>query len=252
MTLRHVLCEGPDDLTALREIALYAFGAQIERAPAQVSAGGEARQAILRTGNTKTMIIVGRGGKTRLPVELAADLAQLPPQMSPQDEAAVEMIAVVFDPDGDPEETFHKEIEAKVADAAPGWSLSPEGAGAWIATRGAGERVGVRAIPWRAPGGVVDGLADHRNLERVLCAVLVRAYPGEAQIVGRWLTEIHAQGRAPGWKAALHLWCALVKESANELNAAAQFLRQDKACKPHSLDVLREVGLLADLQPLFS
>lgn len=251
MSLRHILCEGPDDLTALREIALHAFGAQLDRQGAQrgAGAGGEARKAFLRTANARVEIIAGRSGKSALPKEIAADLAQLPPQIEPQGEATVDIIAVVFDPDGDPEASFHREIEKNIAGQATDWALAPKAVGAWTATREPGEIVGLVAIPWRAPGNVIDGLPDYRNLERVLCAVLARAYQPEAEIVERWLTEI--QNRKPGWKAALHLWCALVEEKASETNAAARVLHQNTACRPHALDVLREAGLLTDLQPLF-
>lgn len=252
MSLRHILCEGPDDLTALREIGLHAFGAQLDRQGAQrgAGAGGEARKALLRTATARVEIVAGRSGKSALPKEIAADLAQLPPQIEPQGEATVDKIAVVFDPDGDPEATFHRDIEKNVATQAKGWSLASKSPGAWTATREPGEIVEVVAIPWRAPGGVVDGLPDFRNLERVLCAVLARAYQAEAEIVERWLTEI--QSRKPGWKAALHLWCALVEEKASEVNIAAKVLHQSAACKPHAIAVLREVGLLADLEPLFA
>jgi hypothetical protein len=252
MSLRHILCEGPDDLTALREIGLHAFGAQLDRQSSQrgAGAGGEARKALLRTATARVEIVAGRSGKSALPREIAADLAQLPPQIEPQGEATVDIIAVVFDPDGDPEASFHREIEKNIAAHATGWSLVPKASSAWTATREAGEVVEIVAIPWRAPGNVIDGLPDYRNLERVLCAVLARAYQAEAAIVERWLTEI--QTRKPGWKAALHLWCALVEEKANELNVAARVLHQNAACRPHALDVLREAGLLTDLQPLFA
>lgn len=252
MSLRHILCEGPDDLTALRAIAMHAFGAQIDRQPAQraAGAGGEARKETLRTANTRVEVIAGRSGKSALPKEIAADLAQLPPQIEPQGEATVDIIAVVFDPDGDPEASFHREIEKNIAAHANHWTLVPQSPGAWTATREAGEIVELVAIPWRAPGGVVDGLPDLRNLERVLCEVLARTFLPEAAIVERWLTEI--QSRKPGWKAAVHLWCALVEEKASETNIAARVLHQNAACKPHALAVLRDAGLLTDLEPLFT
>ena len=252
MSLRYVLCEGPDDLTALREIGLHAFGAQMDRQSSQrgAGAGGEARKALLRTAAARIEIVAGRSGKSALPKEIAAYLAQLPPQIEPQGEATVANLAVVFDPDGDPEASFHRDIEKTVVAQATDWTLAPKSPGAWTATRQPGEVVELVAIPWRAPGGVVDGLPDYRNLERVLCAVLARAYQAEAVIVERWLTEI--QSRKPAWKAALHLWCALVDEKATELNVAARVLHQNTACRPHALDVLREAGVLADLQPLFT
>jgi hypothetical protein len=202
----------------------------------------------------------GRGdvgeGKSALARMTAQQLHDLAPQMGPPDESHVALIAVVFDPDADPVTGFHIEIERAVQAHAPAWTLTG-GAGTWRAERDVGEVVDVRAVHWRAPGGVLDGLPDHANLERLLCAVAARAYPDDLAHVDRWLTEIGARCRTAGrkpprWKAAVHVWLAAVYEKADEENAAARFLHQQDECKPHIGGVLTETGLLDDLRQLLS
>jgi hypothetical protein len=109
----------------------------------------------------------------------------------------------------------------------------------------------VRAVPWRAPGGTVDGLPDSQNLERLLCHVAAMAYPDKAKAVERWLGEMSSTGDSPSWKAAMHLWCALVEPKATESNATARFLRQNEVCRPHVTGVVRQVSLFKDLSEAF-
>jgi hypothetical protein len=73
------------------------------------------------------------------------------------------------------------------------------------------------------------------------------AYPTEAKTVERWLGEISEAGKQPSWKAALHLWCALVEPKADESNAAARFLHQNETCRPHARTAIEQVSLFKDL-----
>jgi len=153
---------------------------------------------------------------------------------------------------------FHAELEEAVREHATAWTLAVAGApGVWVAERNLEDRVEVRAVDWRAPGGVLDGLPDEKNLERLLCAVLASAYPEEAPKVERWLTEIgeaRAQARpalkSATWKAAIHVWLALIYEKVDEINAATRVLHQQDRCKSHVEPILEQVGLLRDLLPL--
>lgn len=174
--------------------------------------------------------------------------------MSPLDESSVAVLGVVFDPDEQDAPRFHAEVERAVRAHAARWTLAAAGApGTWRAQREAGELVEIRAVHWRAPGGVVDGLPDHMNLERLLCAVLAEAYPTDVTSIERWLEEIGAARKAAGrrpsaWKAAIHV--AAVYEKADDINAASRFLHQQSECKPHIEPLLAKVGLLDDLRPL--
>ncbi|MFO0759367.1 MAG: hypothetical protein U0359_22935 [Byssovorax sp.] len=262
MTRRRILCEGPDDLNALRAIAQHVYKAKTTPAPGKQGAGAD-RAAYLQIGDDVSIDIVvpskGRGGpgdgKSALPRMIAELLRDLPPQIGAGDESTVGLAAVVFDPDGQPIPTFYGEVERAIRAHASGWAFAPQSPGTWSALRESGERVEVRAVHWRALGGVVDNLPDVQNLERLLSSILGAAYPTGAPDIERWLTEIgevrRAAGRkAPTWKAAIHLWLALVYEKADDINAASRVLHQQDECKPHIEAVLQQTGLLADLLPL--
>ena len=261
MTRRVVLCEGPDDLNALRAIAQHLRWS--EPARAGVAGAGHERVVWLRTGDVRIEITVpskSRGasgeGKSALAQGVAEALRELPSQIGPPDESTLSLASVVFDPDDQPVSAFHVEIERAIRERATTWSLAPGGApGLWSATREAGETVEVRAVHWRAPGEQLDGLPDHENLERLLCAVLAKAYPDDRDHMARWLTEMGERRRSAGrkaasWKAAIHVWLACVYDKADELNAASRFLHQQAECKPHITPLLTDTGLLADLRPL--
>jgi hypothetical protein len=263
MSRRLIFCEGPDDLNALRAVA------QLLRWATPATGGqagaGQERVVVLQAGTARVEIKVpskSRGatgeGKSALARAVAEALLELPSQIGPPDESHLSLLGVVFDPDDEQAGGFHAEIERTVHEHARAWTLAGGGApGLWRAQREAGEEVLVRAVDWRAPGDVLDGLPDHRNLERLLCAVLAKAYPDDVAEVARWLDEIGAaRGRArrkpATWKAAIHVWLAAVYDKADELNAASRFLHQQAECKPYVEATLADVGLVADLRPLLA
>ena len=175
-----------------------------------------------------------------------AELNQLPIKDRPDDPNALQCITVLFDPDDELPEKMWVRLADGVSAKAPKWSL--EGSpGHWTARRGADEVVIVCAVHWRSPGDIVDGLPDKQNLERRLCYVAALAHPNEAKIVERWLGEIPQDGNKPSWKAALHLWCALIEPKASESNAAARFLHQNETCRPHVRSAIEQVSLFKDL-----
>ncbi|MEO7328157.1 MAG: hypothetical protein ABI193_06245 [Minicystis sp.] len=197
-------------------------------------------------------------GKSALARSVADNLTALPQQQSRGDESFVSMVAAIFDPDDQPPEVFHAELEQAIREHASAWTLAaPSASGCWRVQRAGGDPIEVRAVHWRAPGNVLDGLADQVNLERLLCAVLEKAYPSDVERVAQLLTEIGRARQAmdrkpPTWKAAIHVWLAMVYEKADELNAASRVLHQQDECKPHVESVLIEVGLLEDLRPLLA
>jgi hypothetical protein len=262
---RLIFCEGPDDLNALRAVALHQRWAKPDPASSGPPLGaGQERVITLQAGiDLRIEIKVPskpRGapgeGKSALPLAVADELRLVRPQVDPADESYVSLVAAVFDPDEKTAADFHNELTHAIGERAPAWTITAGSTpGVWQVQREAGEQVEVRAVDWRAPGGVLDGLPEHKNLERLLCAVLAKAYPGDVPAVERWLTEIGAArttaGRKPPtWKAAIHVWLAAVYEKADDLNAASRFLHQQDECKPHIHGILNQVGLLADLRPL--
>lgn len=122
MKVRTVVCEGPDDLNALRAIAQHVFEAETEAQPGrQGGAGGEERKATLRSGESLVEIVVpskGRGdagdGKSQLPLMVAKKLNDLAPQGGPPTEPYTDLVAAVFDPDDEPEPKFHERIEVAI------------------------------------------------------------------------------------------------------------------------------------------
>jgi hypothetical protein len=262
--MRLILSEGPDDMAALRAVAqLTRWAVPVPDTTASIGAGQE-RTLRLRAGQadirvsvpSKTSGAAGEG-KTALARSIAENLHALRSQVSPEDESYVSLMAVVFDPDDEPASRFHDQIMRAIQQHAPAWTLSETGTpGVWRALRGT-EGIDIRAVHWRAAGPVLDGLPDEMNLERVLCAVLAKAYPDDKDHVARFLAEIGERQRAAGrkparWKAAVHVWLALVYEKADEFSAPARVLHQQDACKAHVQPALAETGLLEDLRPLLA
>jgi hypothetical protein len=243
---RIVLCEGPADIAALREIGISLFGAQVQRTPLSAGAAGETRKLLLTVQGSQVEITAVERAKSGLPGALATKLHGLPFENSSDDRDALERITVLFDPDAESPDKMHASLADAVSASAQAWKLdgSP---GDWVAHRDASQAVILRAVHWRSPGDVVDGLPDRQNLERLLCHVTAVAHPNEAKMVERWLSEISEAGRKPGWKAALHLWCALVEPKTDESNAPARFLHQNQTCRPHARVAIEQVSLFKDL-----
>jgi len=240
---RLVLCEGPDDIVALREIGLSLFGAEVQRNPPWAGPAGETRKLFLTIQGGDVEITAVERAKSGLAGALATKLHGLPVDNSSDDPNALERITVLFDPDDEPTEKLCARLADEVAANAKAWKLDGS-SGDWVARRDAGRDVIVRAVRWRSPGEVVGGLPNLQNLERLLCHVAALAYPTEAEMVERWLGEISKAGKKPSWKAALHLWSALVEPKSDPV---AKFLRQNKICRPHVQPALEHVSLFKDL-----
>lgn len=254
MSRREILCEGPEDLAALREVAGRCFGATPLPADRQAGGAGADRRVDLCVAGVHVLRLTAvRNAKSALPHAAATQLATLPPIEGDRTSSRLTALGVLFDPDGDAERVFHAEMNGAFAKEAKDWSfqtleVGARGGAAWIARRAAGERVLVRALAWRADGEVLDGLRDEQNMERVMCRILADAYPADVELVAGWLAEITRRRRAvPRWKAAVHLWSALVDEKATEHTAPARFFGQHDACRPCVQPVLDRVGLLREI-----
>jgi hypothetical protein len=243
---RVVLCEGPSDIAALREIAILLFGAKVQRNPPSAGPAGEARKLLLAIQANEVEITAVERAKSGLPEALATKLLGLPVEDRATDPHALERITVLFDPDDESPDKMYAHLADQVSAEAKAWKLEGK-PGDWVARRNANESLALHAVAWRSPGDVVDGLPPYQNLERLICHIAASAYPEQAKIVERWLGEIPPNGKKPSWKAALHLWCALVEPKADESNAAAKFLHQNAACQPHVRAAMEQVSLFKDL-----
>jgi hypothetical protein len=243
---RVVLCEGPADIAALREIGRSLFGAQSRPIPLSAGPAGESRKLFLSIQGSEVEITAVPRAKSGLAEALATKLHGLPVENSSDDPNALERITVLFDPDDESPDKMYARLADEVATNAKAWKLDGN-PGDWFARRDASQAVIVRAVHWRSPGGVVDGLPDLQNLERLLCRVTAVAYPTEAKTVERWLSEISEAGKKPSWKAAIHLWCALVEPKGDESNIPARFLHQNQTCRPHARAAIEQVSLFKDL-----
>jgi hypothetical protein len=247
---RLVYCEGPDDIAALRELLVRFFGASVEPTVTALPPAGRQRKQCLRIGAQLLELHAVPEAKSGLWCAAAKLLGGLPRVKMTDDPDGIGRIWVVYDPDGQGADAFCRAIAPAFEKHASQWKLTPGGRADWVAERDPGERVSLAAIAWRAPDGVVDGLADTQSLDRLVCAVAARAFPEESRVVHRWLDELTASGKRPGWKAALHLWCAVVEQKANEDTAAVRFLGQNRLCEAHARGALEEVSLLKDLASL--
>ena len=176
---RVVLCEGPSDITALREIAISLFGAKVLRNPPSAGPGGVSRKLLLAIQANEVEITAVERAKSGLPEALATQLLGLPVEDRATDPNALERITVLFDPDDESPEKMYARLAAQVSAEAKAWKLEGK-PGDWVARRDASESVALRAVPWRSPGDVVDGLPDYQNLERLICHIAASAYPDQA------------------------------------------------------------------------
>src|SRR5207237_651234 len=85
MSARLVFCEGPDDVAALREIALHVFGAKVDRPATSAGPAGQPGREWLRNGPVRIEIRRVPGAKSAMPGALADWMAALAPQTEAPD-----------------------------------------------------------------------------------------------------------------------------------------------------------------------
>jgi hypothetical protein len=258
MTTRWILCEGPEDVAAVREIATRFFGAKKDPTGGG-SSPGAGREIRLRTPREGLLRVTAvPNAKSALPGYLATALSGRPPQTGARGDELVRRLVALYDPDEEGEPGFVRRVGDALRTKATDWTIQAHSTcrgGAWLMRR-EDAKVLVRTLAWRAGGDDHVALPRVQNLERVLCRVLVRAYPAEVEIVDRWLAEIgdwrgsEPKRRAMKWKAAIYLWSALVADHVPMQGAPDQFLGQHDPCKPHVESVLREAGLYGEFARL--
>ncbi len=255
-----ILTEGPDDVAALTELFIRTGRVGTAR-PINSAAASTATTrdrmhhltAYTADKKTKsgTIKIVAVVNESTLPTKIATEIASL----SINDPGAPERrFALVYDPDVKTPSQFEDAVHAALTVGAPAWTLAKNGP-RWTLTR-FGETISLTAIPWCCDGPVLDSLPNVQNLERVLCAILAETYPAGVAYIEAWLEEIRDFRKeleitaVPTWKAAIHLWCALVDDDKTEAAVAKRFLGQLQSCAEAARRVNEENGVLPALRDL--
>ncbi len=253
MSIKRILCEGPDDLAIVRALAESHFGGRIDRTATPRTPTGESRTERLKFPRCDVEIRVVPGAKSALPSALATSLQALPPQSRTEAAGRLTAITVLVDPDDEPLRMFEDRLAAELADLSPLWAVRPAiKGGAWLCTRLPDARVVVRVLPWSTPWDAPQQLRAEANLDRLLVTTLAGAEPKHLALVARWICELAAHhGQTVSWKAAFHLALAVVEPKSNEVNAAAKVAQGTKAQRAELRRVLGESGVLRALARLF-
>ncbi len=255
MIRRLVLCEGPEDIAAVRALADGHFGWDSSNEGASpekrfLSVGEERAYNLVQSDVLTVELRAVPGAKS---AALAAHFGDV--LSNNFRDGQVEHVAVLFDPDTDTESAEFARLQ-EVIDAKRGeWQVARQQTQAhvaqWSFERRPSDRVTVHAIPWRCSGPLVDALEDAQNLERLECEILTKAFPGLTSVVARWINEMRdAHGCQPTWKTAIHLWCALVEPKQSTATFAERVLHQQREWRAHAKDALSRTTLVDDLRPL--
>lgn len=254
MKARRVLCEGRDDVAAIRAIGEAVFHARcIEPTNKNHPAG---RLQNLQVGESvRIRVEAPTGGKDALPATAAAILDEMPPDAT---DSELALLALVYDPNGEGRQAFCDRV-TKAIEKDRTWRIEGRLQSDAVAKASATCSLQIRCIAWRDSDPITDANAalgaSEENLERFLCAVAAKRYPEHKPMIARMLADISVlehPKRWKYWKAALHLWCAVVVPRSSAENVAAEFLQQDEVSTPHVRAVLQEAGLETHFAALFS
>ncbi len=238
MTRSRWLCEGRDDLVALRAVANVCFGLRPGRAET-----ADGRTATLTGEGVEAKVRVAKNGKTGLLEALKLELEALGP-FDPAEPRPVDRIVLVFDPDDEPDARFHISVDRDLGSAV--WTLSRDDQARprWTAQRSEGEQVEVAAFAWRGSDAPLDDLPNRQNLERLLLTVASAVIaPAYRVFLEQTLRGIAALGETPNWKSAVHLLCALIDPGASTEAPAERFLAQGPAFARKTPEILRALTI---------
>ncbi len=245
MSVRRVaiLCEGPQDLEALRELLCRSYLMVPRRAISAGPSGGE-RKALLdsRTGDLSLELVVG-GGRPGLHarwVKFARDMSPSEPYSR---------IGVSFDPNGDAEQDWRRLVfeeawgDATIQKGPFGDYSAP------VAALGTARPVDVVPLPWASESPLAYGLSDHQSLDRILAAAARQLHPEFDPCVEAYLQCAARNGRSPGWKEAAKSWEALLFPKGG---FAAQAFGQDPSLWSAAQSLLTATTMWSGLQRLLA
>lgn len=219
MTLRRILCEGPDDRAALRELLTRGFEMKVRP---RASSPPDARVELVPKAGGDLLVEIVVAGSDEKVLARAVEAEQFGSPATP-----VEILGLCFDPNGrTQEEQWRAWIEAGLRPLNPqpvgdGWRVSgPLGAAS------------VLPLPWQSPRALPHyGLPDKHSLERIVIQALAEVHHDKHCAIADWtcrLSELKVDQRWV-WKSALRLWNALVHPDVSGAALFDQLCGQDHA-----------------------
>lgn len=227
-----LLCEGPEDLAAIRGLLKDRRATRKAEASPRVFRPGATPPEHWSDGQA-TLLVQSVGGKDKLP-QAVLDVAQGGATERPG------RVIVSFDPDADSPTREFEFVLSFIRHA--GQSSTPERAGDDWKIRVRDRDVLLTPAPWRADASF-DHLPDHQCLERVLISALAAG----SQDIKPWIEEattaLMRRVQGDGWKRAFRLWSAALDPRESFVDR----LLQDDTTRLACLSALRATPVSAAL-----
>jgi hypothetical protein len=234
---RLLLCEGPEDLAALREILHVHFSATRTEEPNPNSSSKVEQWSV--GGKTIRLInALDRQRVLRFAVELITS-------DSPSD--PIEWVGLSFDPNGDDEARWRAWLEKglqrlNLRRTGSSYEANPP------------ERIplGIIPLPWLSTGPVHYGLSNSQCLERCAIDALSATYPNHHRRVEKWINELRTEQPAhpPSWKTAARLWNALSLPDVSGQGFYSQVFGNHEPLRLAILEGLTQSNLRASIEML--
>ena len=200
MTSGLIVVEGPDDLSALREIFQRLLGGQV----APITHSEKYRGSLLvwprdDASNEREVRILVAGSRDQVPLVAREQLIGTATAASPNS-----YLGLCIDPNGQDHAQLQAWLKAGMQAPSIGQTETVDGLECVIGSRS----VQVVYLLWDL-GSLFDRLSDERNLERVAVEILQKTQPQEGAMVDGFLQTLQAQGMKTTWKTAFRLWAAI-------------------------------------------
>lgn len=209
-----IVCEGPEDLTALRELLSTAWGMKTQRGAGSLAGELRAQRMSHETCSVELRVA---NGKQDLPRAVREELDRI------RNAPGITGLGVCFDPDEQSVEEWHREFF--------GYPLHPDGSGDHAV-----DQIRVTPLPWDVVAQQPPPVSNPNQvtLEHLLWTALAGTHAPMKELVTRWLAELQAapdgiKGLKRNWKTAVRLCHALRMPERDVRDVASQVFGQDAA-----------------------
>lgn len=231
MSWRFIVCEGIDDLRAIRGIAQRCYGYTRWMGEAGRFRG---QSEVLRVEGEDRVVEIANGRDRLRAAREARELLR-------ESDGHIGAVGLLIDPDKDNDASLRAFVDAEALHELE-WRPDASLAHVVHVESAFGETTPFTWLGWDTPRSF-DGLPDDvRMLERTAIAILQDARPDDAGLVLQLLQALQDAGRATSWKTAHRLFNAVMKP-ATEVGFVDQVFGQDKRTRTHLPAVLAETVL---------